>query len=521
MIASVVSAEKMALAQTSTSDTGTAASSTLSIETRPDPPITPDWLRDNPKPRPPVDECTQMPGAAPVPEHCNRPQVPKPDREGARDPEPVAPERGEDETVSEPTAEPDSREPDKTSEPETVEPEPADETEPASKTFTGVGGSLIKSVERPSLSRRPITLVTEGMVPEDIESGELLVSVANMTTAKNVQNQLAPKGYRLLSRRQYSSIELIVLKFRVPKDQSVADAATWVESQFPNLLVDANHVYRLAEGGDSKKFVYDLLDLSDGLHCVRGKIGMVDAPVDDSHPVFTDSKLQTETVLPQGVLPAPADHGTAVASLMIGTNAEYGVSIVPEATLIAVNAFRMRGGSPATNADLILSALDRLMSHSVSVINMSLGGRRNSLIEAAVHSITQKKIPLIAAAGNKRDSGPLYPAAFPEVIAVTAIDANNRTPRNSVRGEYVDFSLPGVDLWTATVSAGSKYHSGSSYAAPLLSGIVLGLLNAQNVGVDDLYSNLVRRSRDLGKTGRDTRYGWGRVSAREICASFN
>jgi subtilisin family serine protease len=68
--------------------------------------------------------------------------------------------------------------------------------------------------------------------------------------------------------------------------------------------------------------------------------------------------------------------------------------------------------------------------------------------------------------GNGGKEAPAYPAAHPDVIAVTAIDADARIYKKANRGEYIDLAAPGVDVWAAKAGGGGSYRSGTSFAVP-------------------------------------------------------
>jgi subtilisin family serine protease len=124
-------------------------------------------------------------------------------------------------------------------------------------------------------------------------------------------------------------------------------------------------------------------------------------------------------------------------------------------------------------------------------------------------------VVLIAAAGNNGPSAPpAYPASYPEVIAVTATDANDGLFAQANRGPYVAVAAPGVDILVAAPGARYDMTTGTSVAAAHVSGLAALLLEQQpNLTPDALTAVLVRSARDLGVAGRDVHYGAGLVSA--------
>ena len=105
---------------------------------------------------------------------------------------------------------------------------------------------------------------------------------------------------------------------------------------------------------------------------------------------------------------------------------------------------------------------------------------------------------------------PMYPAAYPQVVAVTATDARGRAFRLANRGEYVDIAAPGVNIRHAQAGGGYAASSGTSYAVPFVTVAVARLLHLDiepNVMLDALYAGTL----DIGAPGRDQVYGYGQL----------
>lgn len=118
-----------------------------------------------------------------------------------------------------------------------------------------------------------------------------------------------------------------------------------------------------------------------------------------------------------------AQHGTAVAGLLIGASDSRVPGLLPGAELIAVDAFQRFGKSAdiASIYDLV-RALDLLVQRDVKVVNMSLTGPANAVLETSVKTAADRGMILVAAAGNDGPNAkPVYPAAYDDVIAVTAV----------------------------------------------------------------------------------------------------
>jgi subtilisin family serine protease len=108
---------------------------------------------------------------------------------------------------------------------------------------------------------------------------------------------------------------------------------------------------------------------------------------------------------------------------------------------------------------------------------MSFTGPRDPSIAQKMARTRKQGLILIAAAGNAGPkSSPLYPAAYPNVIAVTATDADDRLFQGANRGNHIAVAAPGVDLLLPAPEAGYQMTTGTSFAAAEVSGIAALLL---------------------------------------------
>ncbi|MFP6712328.1 MAG: S8 family serine peptidase [Rhodospirillales bacterium] len=255
------------------------------------------------------------------------------------------------------------------------------------------------------------------------------------------------------------------------------------------------------------------------LKCGQGiRLGMIDGSVDTKHPTFKGSNLKYRSFHLKGQTAGAIRHGTAVANVMIG-NWRWG-GLLPKANLFAANVFhkRKKGKSRASTKSVLL-AINWLTKLRVDVINFSIGGSYNSLIAHAIEKAHKSGIILIASAGNsepftKKKS---YPAAYKQAVAIAASDRFNRTAKFSSAGSYVEFTAPGVRIWTA-VPGGGRAMSGTSFSAPIVSSLVAAALKTE--GIQDLESvrgYLRSHAKDRGKEGWDKYTGWGIVGIKPLC----
>jgi hypothetical protein len=337
-----------------------------------------------------------------------------------------------------------------------------------------------------------------------------------MQEAQQLQQQAQALGLGIKRRAALGNLGLVVSVFRVPNGISVADALAQLRQALPGAWLDANHRYALETGPEV--FGPRLVGWPDGAQGCPGApaLGMIDTAPDLEHPVFAGRKVTVRSFLPSGVSPASAEHGTAVASLLVGE----GSGLLPGAELRAAAVFRRRGEHGAdTDAELVARALDWLAGQKVVAINLSFGGPRNQLVEAAILRTERLGIEVLAAAGNGgADASPVYPAAQAGVLAVTAIDAKLQPYAHANRGEYIAFAAPGVDVWAAAPGGGGKYESGTSYAVPFATAVyALAHLSQPGASRGALEQALEAGAKDLGAPGKDSTFGWGLIRTLGGC----
>jgi subtilisin family serine protease len=175
-------------------------------------------------------------------------------------------------------------------------------------------------------------------------------------------------------------------------------------------------------------------------------------------------------------VPHPAPHGTAVAALMVG-QAERFRGVAPGAALYAADIYcdSPRGGS----AERIAGALGWLAREQVAVINISLVGPPNRTLERVVGTLVGRGHLLVAAVGNDGPAAPpLYPASYPGVVGVSAVDRNGRPLPEAARGPQVTFAAPGNQMVSAAPGTPPfRQVRGTSFAAPIVAAMLAGTLS--------------------------------------------
>ncbi len=249
-------------------------------------------------------------------------------------------------------------------------------------------------------------------------------------------------------------------------------------------------------------------------------IGLIDTGIDREHESLRGQSIEILSGLQLRGSPSQRDHGTAVAALLVGRSGSSAPGLLPEAHLLAVDAFYRDGGTAdRTDVTTLVMALEALAERNVRVVNMSLSGPPNEVLKSAIASAQAKGMIIVAAAGNNgAGAEPSYPAAYPGVIAVTAVNRQLDVYNRATRGEYVDLAAPGVDLWVAAPGGGGTTRSGTSYAVPFVSAAA-AVLRASNATLDasSLQAVLENGTLDLGKPGRDTTFGYGLLQTASLC----
>lgn len=250
-------------------------------------------------------------------------------------------------------------------------------------------------------------------------------------------------------------------------------------------------------------------------------IGLIDTGINRDHEALKGQAIEVLDGLDLRGSPSLRDHGTAVAAILVGRSGSSAPGLLPGARLLAVDAFYRDGGTAdRTDVLTLVRALEALAERGVRVVNMSLSGSDNEVLKRAIAAAQEKGMIIVAAAGNNgAGAEPSYPAAYPGVIAVTAVDKKLTIYSRATQGEYIDLAAPGVDLWVASADGGGSVKSGTSYAAPFISAAAAILSATSNTfHSTDLQAILESSTLDLGPPGRDKTYGYGLLQAAHLCS---
>ena len=264
-------------------------------------------------------------------------------------------------------------------------------------------------------------------------------------------------GFRVARDDRDSSLGMRVVSLAVPSGMSAKEGLKRLRKIAPELQADFDHLYEPA-GGPLAPIAGAV-----AVSAVGGgrTIGMIDGGV-GSHPSLAGKSIEQHGFAGS---PQPTGHGTAVASLLVGSQGPFRGAATGARLLVA----DVYGGNRAAgSATAIVQALGWLAGHHPQVINISLVGPSNKLVQRAIQIVQSRGIEVVAAVGNDGPAAPpQYPASYPGVIAVTAVDAGGRALPEAGKATHLDFAAPGADMAAALPGDGYTRVRGTSFAAPL------------------------------------------------------
>lgn len=366
----------------------------------------------------------------------------------------------------------------------------------------------------------------KGYLPEHVRheddlqhhEGEILV----LNPPPSYLEKAKTLGMSVIEVTELPGLGLRLYHMRIDTEHHPLHVREMHEALFPDVVVDVHHHFGVHAAKPDKKYT-GRASIKWGRapkNCGKGiKIGMIDSAIKINHPAFASKNIVTRSFLLKGQKEGSRRHGTAVASVLVGHGPWGG--LMPGATLYAAGVFHKNSRNKTrASSKSIIHALEWMVQEKVDIINISLGGAPNKVVRKVVQTINELGVVMIASVGN---DGPftkkkVYPAAYEGVIGIAANDRFDRTANFSSKGSYVEFSAPGVKIWTA-VPKGGKAMSGTSFSSPIVTGIVAARMKDGGVqgveGVREYLKSLV--GKDRSEFGWDKYSGWGSVSVDAPC----
>lgn len=312
-----------------------------------------------------------------------------------------------------------------------------------------------------------------------------LLSAAEVATAR-------AQGVLILAEQSLPELEAVLVTFG---SQAPLPYAT-----------EPNHLYQLDEAAAVVTAATPLQQA--GLMGIQQpgqaqqRIGLMDSAIHTGHPCLVDVPVSQQIFHAEAAAAAPA-HGTAMASILGGQPGCGADGLLQQPQLFNAVVFAGSGqGLVVASAAQLVAGLDWLLQQQVGIINMSLSGPPNRVLEVALQKAAARGVTLVASAGNEGPAAfPRYPAAYPQVIAVTAVDADGQVYARAAQGGHIDVAAPGVNVQVAA-ETGVRPLSGTSVAAAMVSAVL-----AQQPAVTR--AALAQQTLDLGAAGRDPVFGFG------------
>ena len=280
-----------------------------------------------------------------------------------------------------------------------------------------------------------------------------------------------------------------------------------------NVLAQANYFYGLpqqdaAAADNGTQYIVSKLHLTEAHRLSSGDdviVAVIDSKIDTKHPDLAGVVLGENDVVGTD---APAHmHGTAMAGAIAAHSKLIGVA--PKVKLLAVRAFSGTSDGAQGTTFNILKGLDWAAENKARIVNMSFAGPTDPMLREMITKAHDRGMVLIAAVGNAGPkSPPLYPAAYPEVIGVTATDANDKLLAQANRGPQVAVAAPGVDILADAPDDKFQLTTGTSVATAHVTGVAaLMLARDPSLTPDKVRRRLIASARNIPGAKREVGAG--------------
>jgi subtilisin family serine protease len=352
-------------------------------------------------------------------------------------------------------------------------------------------------------------------------STEMVFHVGPNVSRQTVDATAARLGVTVVGAQTSGITGGTLYHFSLPPGRQVSDVVRSLESERVG-IPSPNYVYRIVQdtasdtsssAGTPEQYTIEKLQLAEVHKVATGRnvlVAVIDSKVDAKHPDLADAIVEHYDAV--GRQEQAHSHGTGMAGAIASHRKLLGIA--PGARILAVHAFSTSSRqSPEATTRQIIAGIEWAINKGARVINMSFAGPYDPMIQLAMRNAAAKGVILIAASGNMgAKSPPLYPAADPHVIAVTATDDSDSLFTQAVRGPHVAVAAPGVDVVVPAPDDTYQLTTGTSVAAAHVSGVAALLLERHpSVDARTVLEVLTTSARNLNPKGRDDLYGWGLI----------
>ncbi len=377
-------------------------------------------------------------------------------------------------------------------------PKPQIQTIINTPTYTTIGTATSATILvkfRTSVSPQTISAIHQqlGTHVERVIEG-INTQIVNVPSTSSVSDIL--QQFKGRSEVEYAEPNFVAKKSMIPNDP-------YYSSEWNLQKIDAPKAWDSTQGG-------------------YGPIAVVDTGIMSNHSDLSGEVLSgynfisntTDTTDDNG-------HGTHVAGIIAAeTNNGNGVaSIGFKGSLLPVKVLDSTG--TGTYGD-VASGITYAVDHGAKIINLSLGGSSQSqTLQDAVTYAVQHGAYVVAAAGNNGNNSPEYPAACSGALAVSATDSNDNLASFSSYGSDIFVSAPGVNITSTYNNGGYAVMSGTSMAAPELSGLLGLAMSYQSSKNQNLLTDVEQTSDKVGSYPYDSNgwnqyFGYGRIDAGKL-----
>jgi subtilisin family serine protease len=360
---------------------------------------------------------------------------------------------------------------------------------------------------------------------------EVVVELAASASSQQTDALLRQNRLTRLQSVNFQLGGTTLMRLRIADRRSVPVVVRTLETNATVLSAQPNYLFAMQEEtgtapaqseGDPAQYILQKMHLPQAHELAKGDkvlVAVIDSGVDVAHPDLAGDIAGTFDALGTGLKPDP--HGTAIAGAIAAHGRLMGAA--PAAQILAVRAFSGTGGADDGTTFAIMSGLNWAVSHGARIVNMSFAGPQDPGIARSLAAAHDRGVVLVAAAGNKgAKSPPLYPAADPNVIAVTSTDAGDQLPAFANRGRYVTVAAPGVDLMLLAPNGAMQFASGTSFSAAYVTGTAALMLERKpSLGPETLRQALAGTAHRLGSDkAADGQSGAGLVDAYQAVLSL-
>lgn len=291
-------------------------------------------------------------------------------------------------------------------------------------------------------------------------------------------------------------------------------------------LVEPNYKFKKTyipkEPSYQKQWYLDKIQMPKAWDKTKGSSAITVAVIDDGvqqdHPELKGKIVAPYNAVNGKTSYSPQLHATHVAGIIAARiNGKGTTGIAPNVKIMPINVFN---GDEATS-ESVVRAIKYAADHHADIINMSIGSPgTNHALESAINYARSKGVLLVAAAGNDGRNELEYPAAYKSVLAVSAVTKEDKHAFFSNRGNYMDLAAPGVDIYSSITRSSYALESGTSMAAPVISGVAALVLSRNPFLTPSQVETILKKSTvDLGAKGWDSLYGYGRIDANKAVSN--